>query len=72
MIRDLGPDPPQMHPQGEQPPAIDQLGCFLACVFLRRYATYSVRRKRHAQAQGAKALWRELAQAWLPRANGSQ
>ena len=53
-------EPVQMHPQREQPPAIDQLERFLACVFLRRYATYCVRRRRYAQAQGATALWREL------------
>jgi hypothetical protein len=53
-------DPPQMHPQREQPPAIDQLECYLARAFLRRYATYCVRRKRYAQAQGAAALGREL------------
>ena len=45
-------DPQQMHPQRESPPAIDQLE--------RRYATYCVRRRRYAQAQGAAALWREL------------
>jgi hypothetical protein len=53
-------EPLQMHPQRERPPAIDQLEHFLACAFLRRYATYCVRRKRYAQAQGAAALWREL------------
>ena len=55
--------PVQMHPQREEPPAIDQLDRFLACVFLRRYATYCVRRRRYAQAQGAAALLRELAQS---------
>ena len=53
-------EPLQMHPQREQPPAIDQLERFLARVFLRRYATYCVRRKRYAQAHGAAQLWREL------------
>ena len=56
----LRDDPPLMHPQREHPPAIDQLERFLACVFLRRYATYCVRRSRYAQAQGAAVLWREL------------
>src|SRR5260221_14711972 len=42
------------------PPAADEIERFLACVFLRRYVTYCVRRKRYAQAQGAAGLWREL------------
>ena len=52
----------QLHPQREspRPRAIDQLERFLACLFLRRYATYCVRRRRYAQAQGAAALWREM------------
>lgn len=61
--RDMPPrrvEPLQMHPHRADPPAIDQLECFLACMFLRRYATYCVRRKRYAQAQGAASLWREL------------
>jgi hypothetical protein len=32
-------------------------------VFLRRYATYCVRRKRYVQAEGAAALWQELMRA---------
>ena len=42
------------------PSAADEIERFLACVFLRRYATYCVRRRRYAQAQGAPGLWREL------------
>lgn len=56
----LRDDRPLMHSQRESPPAIDQLERFLAGVFLRRYATYCVRRKRFAQAHGSAALWREL------------
>jgi hypothetical protein len=52
-----------MHPQREQPRAIDQLERFLACLFLRRYAAYCVRRRRYARAEGAAGLWRELAKA---------
>jgi len=48
-----------MHPHRE-PPGLDDMERFLADVFLRRYATYCVRRKRFAQAQGAATLWREL------------
>ena len=51
--------PPHMHPHRE-PPGLDDMERFLADVFLRRYATYCVRRKRFAQAQGAATLWREL------------
>jgi hypothetical protein len=42
------------------PPAVDDLERLLALLFLRRYATYCVRRKRYAQAQGAAELHREL------------
>ena len=56
-------DCPLMHPQRESPPGIEQLERFLAGVFLRRYVTYCVRRRRYAQAQGAAGLWRELTQA---------
>jgi len=48
---------PQIHPQRESLPAIEQLERFLACVFLRRYVTHCVRRKRYAQVQGAAALF---------------
>jgi len=50
----------QVHPQRESPPAIDGIERFLACLFLRRYVMYCVRRKWYAQAQGAAVLWREL------------
>ena len=58
-----GPD--AQHMQSPRSPtlpplAADEIERFLACVFLRRYAAYCVRRKRYAQAQGAAALWREL------------
>ena len=53
-------DGPQLHPQRESPPAIEQLERFLTCVFLRRYVTYCVRRRRYAQARGAAALFKEL------------
>ena len=43
--------------------ATDQLERFLACVFLRRYATYCVRRRRYVRAHGAAGLWRELTRA---------
>ena len=50
----------QMHPQRDTPPVIVEMERFLAGVFLRRYATYCVRRKRYAQAQGAAILARGL------------
>jgi hypothetical protein len=50
----------QMQPQRESPAGIEQFERFLACLFLRRYATYCVRRRWYAQAQGAAALWREV------------
>jgi hypothetical protein len=50
-----------MHPQREMPPAIDKLERFLALVFLRRYITFCIRRRRFAQAQGAARLHREIA-----------
>ena len=56
----LRDDRPQIHPQRASPPAINAMERFLACVFLRRYATYCVRRRRYAQAQGAAALHWEL------------
>ena len=55
-----GRDRLQMHPQRDYPPSIEQLERFLACVFLRRYTTYCVRRKQYAEAQGAAVLFREL------------
>ena len=51
----------EMHPHWESPPAIDETERFLAALFLRRYSAYCVRRGRYAQAQGAAALHRELA-----------
>lgn len=49
-----------LHPQRDSPATVDTLERFLAGVFLRRYATYCVRRRRYAQAQGAAELHLEL------------
>jgi len=45
------------------PPAVtlDELERFLLVVFLRRYVTYSVRRRRFDSANGAAALFRKIA-----------
>lgn len=51
----------EMHPHWESPPAIDPLERFLARSFLRRYSTWCMRTRHYAQAQGAAALYRELA-----------
>lgn len=51
----------EMHPHWESPPAIDALERFMAQMFLRRYVTWCVRKRRFAAAQGAAALHRELA-----------
>ena len=51
----------EMHPHWESPPAIDPLERFMAQMFLRRYITWCVRKRRFAVAQGAAALYRELA-----------
>jgi len=48
-----------MHPQRDSP-GLDEMERFLTGLFLRRYATYLVRRRRYAQAQGAAILAREL------------
>ena len=55
----LRDDRQQMHLQRGSP-GLAELERFLAQLFLRRYATYCVRRKRYAQAQGAAMLFREL------------
>jgi len=41
-------------------PTLNDAERWLARLFLRRYATYLVRRRRYAQAQGAAILAREL------------
>lgn len=51
----------QMHPHWESPPAIDGFERALLRVFLRRYVTWCVRRRSFAAAQGAAALFRDLA-----------
>jgi len=51
----------EMHPHWEAPPAIDAIERFLTQVFLRRYGTWCVRTKRYPEAQGAAALYRDLA-----------
>jgi len=51
--------PLHMHPQRDSP-GLDEMERFLTGLFLRRYATYLVRRRRYAQAQGAAILAREL------------
>jgi hypothetical protein len=48
--------PPQVSPHLEQPPAIDAAERFLVALFLRRYVTYSTRRRHLAQMQRAAAL----------------
>jgi hypothetical protein len=50
----------EMHPHWESPPAIDSFERFLARAFLRRYATWCIRSRRFAEAQGAAALHRDL------------
>ena len=50
----------EMHPHWEAPPAIDPLEQFMVQTFLRRYATWCVRSRRYAAAQGAAALHTEL------------
>jgi len=45
-----------MQPQLATPAAIDRLKSFLVGAFLRRYVTYSARRGRYAQINGAARL----------------
>lgn len=54
-------DDVELQPHRAYPRRIDETERFLARLFLRRYVTYSCRRARFAQAQGAKRLWQELA-----------
>ena len=51
---------PKLNPHLEQPPAIDQIECFLLTMFLRRYVTFCARRRRFAQMEGAARLHREI------------
>lgn len=51
----------QMHPHWEAPAAIDEFERALVRVFLRRYVTWCVRKRGFAAAQGAAALYRDLA-----------
>jgi len=51
----------EMHPHRESPAAFASLERSMTRTFLRRYATWCVRTRRYAQAQGAAALHRELA-----------
>ena len=50
----------EMHPHWDSPPAIDPLEQIMVRTFLRRYATWCVRTRRYAEAQGAAALHLEL------------
>ena len=61
---------PAMHPSHPGPPeyvpvplpavTLDGLERFLVAVFLRRYVTYSVRRRSFESANGAAALFRRI------------
>ena len=54
---------PQINPHLERPPAVDATECLLVTLFLGRYVTYSARRRRYAQMQGAAQLHREITAA---------
>ena len=55
-------EPPlELQPHLAQPRRIDEREAFLTTLFLRRYVTYCVRRKRYAQMQGATRLLHSVA-----------
>jgi hypothetical protein len=54
------PAPLQMDPHRAVPPGIDALERSLLRTFLRRYATWCLRKRSFAAAQGASALYRDL------------
>jgi hypothetical protein len=55
------PNQSPMHAQREAPGSLRGLERDLVLAFLRRYAAFCLRRRRFAAAQGAAALWREVA-----------
>ena len=52
---------PRYVPVAPPPVTLDELERFLVKVFLRRYVTYCVRRRRSDSANGAARLYRNIA-----------
>lgn len=59
-LKRLQERPPQLNAHLERSPDIDAAQHFLIGLFLRRYVTYCLRRRRFAQMQGVARLYREV------------